>query len=91
MEPTHFILDVMLPLIKDWNRFSDAERLAIIKEEQAREEAEADRILADAMDGVRIRRSSPLVQKRLEQMEKNMARAMAIASRTQRGMIQTGA
>jgi hypothetical protein len=91
MEPTHFILDVMVPLIEGWNRISDAERLQIIKEEQAKEEAEADRVLADAMDGVRIRRSSPLVQKRLEQMEKNMARAMAIASRTQRGMIQTGA
>jgi hypothetical protein len=91
MEPTHFILEVMVPLIKDWNRRSDAERLAIVREEMAREEAEADRILADAMDGVRIRRGSPLVQKRAEQMEKHMAQAMAIAARTQPGMRQTGA
>lgn len=90
LEPTNFILDVMVPMIKDWSRYSDAERLAIIREEQAREEAEADRVLADALHGVRIRRGSPLVQKRLEQMERDMATAMAIASRTQRGF-QIGA
>lgn len=91
MEPTHFILDVMVPLIGFWNKLSNVERLAIIKEEEARDEAEADRILADARAGTRIRRGSPLVQKRLEQMEANMARAMAIASRTQPGMRQIGA
>lgn len=91
MEPTHFILEVMVPMIKYWNKLSNVERLAIIKEEEARDEAEADRILADARAGTRIRRGSPLVQKRLEQMEANMARAMAIASRTQPGMRQIGA
>ena len=91
MEPTHFILDVMVPMIKDWQKLTNAERLQIVREEQARDEAEADRILADARAGVRIRKSSPLVQKRVELMEKYMADAMAIASRTQRGMIQTGA
>jgi hypothetical protein len=91
MEPTHFILDVMVPMIKDWQRLSNAERLAIIREEQARDEVERDRILADARAGVRIRKSSPLVQRRVELMEKNMAIAMEIASRTQRGMTQLGA
>lgn len=91
MEPTYFILDVMVPMIEDWNRFSDAERLAIIREEQAKEEAEADKMLADALHGARIRRGSPLVQKRLELMEQHMAKAMALASRTQKGMRQIGA
>lgn len=91
MEPTHFILDVMVPLIMHWNKLSDAERLSVIEEEKAKEEAEADRILADARHAARISRGSPLVQKRLEVMERTMAQAMAIASRTQLGMTQTGA
>jgi len=91
MEPTHFILDVMVPMIKDWQKLTNAERLAIIREEQAQDEKEADRVLADARAAHRIRRGSPLVQKRVELMEKNMARAMYYASRTQRGMQQTGA
>jgi len=91
MEPTHFILDVMLPLIKYWNRLSNYERLKIVEAEMEAEEKEGDRVLADSLSAMKIRRSSPLVQKRLELMEKHMARAMAIASRTQRGMMQTGA
>jgi hypothetical protein len=91
MEPTHFILDVMVPMIKDWQKLTNAQRLQIVREEQARDEAEADRILADARAGVRIRKSSPLVEKRVELMEKYMAEAMRIASRTQRGMSQLGA
>lgn len=91
MEPTHFILDVMVPMIKGWNRLSNAERMIVIREEMARDEAEADRILADSRASHRMRRGSPLVQKRQELMEKNMAKAMFIASRTQRGLMQTGA
>lgn len=91
MEPTHFILDVMLPMIQGWNRLSDIEKMVITRADIAKEEAEADRILADARAGVRIRRGSPLVQKRVELMERDMAKAMAIAAQTQRGMRQTGA
>lgn len=91
MEPTHFILDVMLPMIQDWNRRSYAERMAIVREEMEQEQKEADRILADSLHGVRIRKNSPMVQKRVEMMEKGMAQAMAIAAQTQRGMRQTGA
>lgn len=91
MEPTHFILDVMLPLIVFWNRISNEQKLDIIAEEKAQEEAEKDRILADSRHAHRIRRDSPLVQKRLEIMERSMQEAMAIASRTQTGMRQIGA
>lgn len=91
MEPTHFILDVMVPLIIEWDKLSNLKRLQVIREEQARDEAEADRILADSRSAHRISRSSPMVQKRMELMEKHMAKAMEIASRTQRGMRQIGA
>lgn len=90
MEPTHFILDVMVPLIMGWNKLSNEQRLAVIEAEQAAEEAEADRILADSRSTHRISRSSPLVQKRAELMERSMAQAMAIAQRTQLGMRQIG-
>lgn len=91
MEPTHFILDVMVPLVMGWNRLADAQRLAIVEEELAAEEKEADRIMADSRHDKKIRRDSPLVQKRLEYMERTMAQAMAIASATQPGMRQIGA
>lgn len=91
MEPTHFILDVMVPLVIGWNKLSNANRLSIIKDEMAREEAEQDRIMADSLHDKRIRRDSPVVQKRLELMERTMSQAMAIAANTQRGMAQLGA
>ena len=91
MEPTHFILDVMVPLIIGWNKLSNQQRLAVIEEEKQRDEKEADRLLDDSLSACRIRRDSPLVQKRLELMERTMGQAMAIASRTQKGMRQIGA
>jgi len=91
MEPTHFILDVMLPLIKEWNKLSNEQRLLVIKAEQAAEEEQADKMLADSRHAHHIRRDSPMVQKRIELMERSMAQAMAIARRTQPGMAQMGA
>lgn len=90
MEPTHFILDVMVPLIIGWNKLTNEQRLAVIYEEQAKEEKEADRILDDSMTACRISRGSPMVQKRLELMERTMGQAMAIAASTQRGIHQMG-
>ena len=91
MEPTHFILDVMVPLIMGWNHLSNSQRMEVIESEMQREEAEKDRLMADSMHDKKIRRDSPVVQKRLELMERTMTQAMAIASRTQRGMTQLGA
>ncbi len=95
MEPTHFILDVMVPLVIGWNNRSRHRRfnrrLEIVNEELAQEEAEADRIMADSLHDKRIRRDSPMVQKRVELMERTMSQAMAIAANTQRGMAQLGA
>ena len=91
MEPTHFILDLMIPLIIRWNKLTNEERLAVIEEDKAKEEAEGDRILADSLAACKVRRDSPVVQKRLELMERTMREAMAIASCTQLGMRQIGA
>lgn len=90
MEPTHFILDVMVPLIAGWNRLSMDERLRVELEQQEAAEQEADRILDDARHACKVRPGSPLVQKRMEVMERSMAQAMAIAARSQRGMTQKG-
>jgi hypothetical protein len=90
MEPTHFILDVMIPLIVGWNRMSNEDRLRIELDEQEAKEAEADRILADSRHACKVSPNSPLVQKRMEIMERSMAQAMAIAAGSQRGMTQKG-
>lgn len=91
MEPTHFILDVMTPMLIGWNRLSHEQKMAYTKSEIEAQEREADRIREDSLHDKRIRRDSPVVQKRLELMERTMGQAMAIAARTQRGMMQLGA
>lgn len=91
MEPTHFILDVMLPMIQLWNKMPNEERLKVIHEEMAAEERERDRLMDDSRSSHRIRRDSPMVKKRAELMERTMAQAMAIARHTQKGMTQRGA
>lgn len=90
MEPNQFILDVMVPLIIQWRRFTDAKKLSIIQEKMQKQEDEYDRILDDSRSSHRVRRDSPIVQKRLELMERTMSQAMAIAARTQTGMRQMG-
>ncbi|MGA9668250.1 MAG: hypothetical protein WBQ94_03530 [Terracidiphilus sp.] len=91
LEPTHFILDVMVPMIKGWNKLSNQQRLEIIEREQEEEERQADKFLEDARAAHHIRRDSPMVQKRAELMERTMSQAIALARRTQTGMRQTGA
>lgn len=91
MEPTHFILDVMLPMIVGWNRLANDKRMAIIADEMERDEKESDRILADSRHGHKVRENSPLVAKRLELMERSMHIAMAMAAKTRTGIHQTGA
>lgn len=90
MEPTHFILDLMIPLIKVWNRFTSEQKLQIIEDGRAKEEAEGDRILEDSLRDKKISRSSKLVEKRLELMQRTMNEAMAIASCSQLGIRQIG-
>ena len=76
MEPSNFVLDVMIPMIVEWNRFS--------------EEKERDQMMEDSLASHAIRRDSPLVQKKAAEMERYMAQAMALAARTQPGLAQKG-
>ena len=91
LEPTHFILDIMLPMMMAWNALTNEQRLKVISDDQEAEEEQADKMLADARHACRIRRSSPLIQKRLEVMERSMGQAVAIATATKRGFQQIGA
>ena len=54
MEPTHFILDVMMPLLRGWNRLTYEQKLAHTRAEQAAEEAELDRLMADSLHDKKI-------------------------------------
>jgi hypothetical protein len=91
MEPTHFILDIMLPMLKEWLKLSNEQKMKVAREEIEADEKEADRLMADSMHDKKIRRDSPLVQKRAELMERTMAQAMMLAARTQKGLQQVGA
>lgn len=88
MEPNHFILDVMVPLIILWQRMTPAAKVAALKQEAEMEREENLKRIKDSRDGYRVRRGSALVQKKVEQLEAGMRRAMKIASQTQLGMRQ---
>jgi hypothetical protein len=81
LEPCSFILDLMLPSLRIWLKLSDeAKRQGLLQEEQLEKDKMAA-TLKDARAGVRVRRSSQLVQKRAEVIEKGMEQAMRIASK----------
>ena len=84
------ILDLMLPMLMAWKRLAPHQRLEALKDRKERQDAELDRTLKDAVHGSRVRRSSALVQKRAEFIEKHMDQAMQIASGYSRGMMTVG-
>ena len=86
LEPTHFIIDVMVPLIQNWQKVTDSERIRIV-EDQLEQETEAYLQMAkDCYDSHRVSAGSPIVQKKIEFLERNMHKACEIASRTQLGL-----
>ena len=87
MEPCGLILDLMLPMLKAWRALTISERLEAVRERKSREDKETARIMKDAMDDCRVKRSWQLVQKRAEIIEKQMEEAMKIASQYGRGMV----
>jgi hypothetical protein len=91
MEPTHFIVDIMLPMLKAWQRLTNEAKLKAIEQEMELEQAEYLRMAKDSRDSHRVRRGSALVQKKVEFLERNMKMAMQMASRTQLGMRQAAA
>jgi hypothetical protein len=88
LEPSSFILDIMLPLIMRWQRLTNEAKVKAIEQEMALKEREYLNTIKDSRAGYRVKRSSSLVQKKVEFLERNMKEAMRIASRTQLGMRQ---
>lgn len=86
LEPCGLILDLLVPMLKAWRELSYQQKLEAVEERKQREEKERDRIVKDAMRDSRVKRSWQLVQKRAEQIDKGLDRAMAIASKYGRGM-----
>ena len=87
MEPCGLILDLMLPMLKAWRALTISERLEAVRERKEREDKEGARIVKDARDDCRVKRSWQLVQKRAAIIEKEMEQAMRIASRHGRGIV----
>ena len=90
MEPTGLILDIMLPMLLAWKRLAPYQKLEALKDRKAQQDAALDSKLKDAVHDSRVRRSSALVQKRAEFIEKHMDQAMRIASGYSRGMMTVG-
>lgn len=87
MEPCGLILDLMLPMLQAWRALTYEQRLEAVEQRRTRQDAERDRVVKDAMHDSRVKRSSQLVQKRAELIEKGMDQAMRIASQYGRGMV----
>lgn len=90
MEPSGLILDLMVPMLMAWKRLSPHQKLEALKDRKERKDKELSAKIKDAAHDCRVRRSSALVQKRAEYIEKHMDKAMQIASRYSRGMVTVG-
>lgn len=87
MEPTGLILDIMVPMILAWKRLTESQRIEAARDRKERQDRKLDATLKDAAQDCRVRRSSQLVQKRAEIIERGMEQAMKIASRYSKGMM----
>ncbi len=90
MEPSGLILDLMVPMLMAWKKLAPHQKLEALKDRKARQDAALEARIKDAAHDSRIRRSSALVQKRAEYIEKHMEQAMKIASGYSRGMVTVG-
>lgn len=89
MEPNGFMLDVMLPMLMNWRRLSNAAKIAALKQQEQWRKDEHLKALKNAREGTRLSRtmrSGRLVQKRAEIIERGLRQAMAIASQYGLGM-----
>jgi hypothetical protein len=89
MEPCGFMLDVMLPILMAWRRLSNHAKVAALRQQEQERKDEHMKRVKDARDGTRMgrtMRSSQLVQKRAEVIERGMKQAMALASQCGLGM-----
>jgi len=87
MEPCGLILDLMVPMLMAWRLLGPQQKLEAVMDRKKRQDAELARLTKDAMADSKVRRSSQLVQKRAELIERGMNQAMAIASQYTPGMV----
>ena len=83
MEPSGFMLDVMLPMLKAWLRLTNAQKVAALKQQEQMRKDQYTQKAKDARDGTRmgrVMRGSQLVQRRAEVIERGLRQAMAAAS-----------
>jgi len=90
MEPSGLILDLMLPMLMAWRKLAPHQKLEALKERRKAQDDALSAKIKDAADDSRIKRSSALVAKRAEYIEKHMDQAMRIASGYSRGMVTVG-
>ena len=82
------ILDLMIPMLLAWRRLSYEMKLKAVEQQLEQEQAEHSKTLKDARDSIKVKRSWKLVEKRAEQMERNMEEAMIRASKWGLGIAQ---
>jgi len=89
MEPCGFMLDVMLPMLMAWRRLSNAQKVAALKQKEQMRKDEYMARARDLRDGTKLgrtMRSSQLVQKRAEVIERGLKQSMAAAAQWGLGM-----
>lgn len=86
MEPRGIILDLMLPMLMAWRKLAAAKKIKLLKEREEERIRQDLKTIKDCRDSHRISRGSKLVQKKVEEIEKGMRQAMAIAARNGLGM-----
>jgi hypothetical protein len=82
------ILDLMLPMLLAWRRLSEEMKLKATRQQMQEKQDEVSRQLKDARDSIKVKRSWKLVEKRAEQLERNMEEAMIRASKWGLGIAQ---
>lgn len=86
VEPSGFILDLMVPMLLAWKRLAPAQKLEAVMEKKRLQEKETMRMTKDALHASKIRRGSQLVQKRAEYIERGIDEAMRMAAKYGPGM-----
>ena len=88
MEPCGFMLDVMLPMLRAWQRLTNAAKVAALRQEEQLKKDDFLKKAKDLRSSIKIRRGSQLVAKRAEMIERGMKEAMRIAAQSGLGMRQ---
>lgn len=87
VEPSGFILDMMIPMLLAWRSLEPWQKMEATMEQKRLEELSAEKMTKDALLDCKVRRGSQLVQKRAELIERGMDQAMRMAAQFGPGMV----